>query len=192
MSSAPNDFGRDHGLIHEVVVTGSKAGWDREDWAKLTHDVDFMRQIREVRLGRASIVAAEHVIDCDADPFLPTGWRVKEHQKGGKLTWDPCRVQLYLSQKQRNGEVRGSKVCEELGERPKYNANVLDHLLAHPHLIPAFWANRYVCFWGTEYRDQDHVGCVRCLCWSGGRPIWRGLPIDYAWNGSIYAALHVG
>ncbi len=54
MSSA-SDFGRDHGFIHEAVITGRKAGWGADDWAKLAHDESLMREVRKVLLGTASI-----------------------------------------------------------------------------------------------------------------------------------------
>ena len=30
----------------------------------------------------------EHLINCDADPYLRAGWKVEEHQKGGQFVWD--------------------------------------------------------------------------------------------------------
>ena len=34
-------------------------------------------------------MTTEHIINCDADPYLPDGWKgVEEHQKGGSLIWD--------------------------------------------------------------------------------------------------------
>lgn len=38
-----NDFGKDLGLMHELVVMGRKAGFNRGDWAKLAHNEAFMR-----------------------------------------------------------------------------------------------------------------------------------------------------
>ena len=54
MSSA-SDFGKDHGLIHEAVVTGREVGWGRDEWAKLAHNRDLMRDFRKVLLGTAAI-----------------------------------------------------------------------------------------------------------------------------------------
>ena len=54
MSSA-SEFGKDHGLIHEAVVTGRKAGWGADEWAKLAHNEGLMLDIRGVLLGTASI-----------------------------------------------------------------------------------------------------------------------------------------
>ena len=29
----------------------------------------------------------KHAIDCDADPFIPEGWKVESHSKQGKIEW---------------------------------------------------------------------------------------------------------
>ena len=43
------EFGKDFGLIHEVVVTGRKAGATKEFWAKLAHDENlFCLVIKQV------------------------------------------------------------------------------------------------------------------------------------------------
>jgi hypothetical protein len=39
------EFGKDIGLIHEVVVTGRKVGATKEFWAKLAHDEDLFRSV---------------------------------------------------------------------------------------------------------------------------------------------------
>jgi hypothetical protein len=73
MSSASNenDFGRDHGLLHEAVVTGRKAGWGADEWAKLAHDVERMRQVREVLHGRAAITMVENAVATAVPATLP-------------------------------------------------------------------------------------------------------------------------
>jgi len=43
------DFGKDHGLIHEAVVTGRKVGAGNGFWSGLAHDEDFFREV--VHLG---------------------------------------------------------------------------------------------------------------------------------------------
>lgn len=38
MARPSDEFGKDHGLLHEVVVTGRKVGAGAEFWAKIAHD----------------------------------------------------------------------------------------------------------------------------------------------------------
>jgi len=135
------------------------------------------------------IVSIKHIIDCDANPFLPQGWRVKEHRKGGQLEWDPTKVALYLSEIQKNEPfIVGNKLRKELKGKPVLNACVLDYLLAHPELIPEEWRGN-VYFWGTIYRHENGVLCVRDLCWVGERWCWHcGWLVD-GWSVSRPAAL---
>jgi hypothetical protein len=128
-------------------------------------------------------LCAPHVVDCDADPFVPSSWSVEEHQKSGSFKWDASQVELWLASEQKNGKVlEGHKLRKELANKPVMNANVLDYLLAHPYLIPEGWKGKAVFFWGTVYRNSDSDLCVRFLCWSGGE--WRrdGLWLDGEWR----------
>jgi hypothetical protein len=117
----------------------------------------------------------EHLIDLDADPFIPGGWSVPEgcHQKGGKFKWGSAKVKLYLSPNQKGGQfIEGNKLREELKSQPVYNANLLDYLLKNPYLIPEEWKSQCVSFWGTIYRHSDGRLYVRCVGWGGGGWYW--------------------
>jgi hypothetical protein len=103
-------------------------------------------------------------------PFVPNGWTVEEHRKGGLWKWNP-RISLYLSKKQKKGSIGGHDLRKELSGQPVLNANVLDYLFAHPELIPEEWKGKLVFFWGTIYRNSDGYLYVRCLGWDGSR--WR-------------------
>jgi hypothetical protein len=107
------------------------------------------------------------LIDCDAAPFIPDGWSVEEHKKGGFLKFDPTKISLCLSKKQKKGSIEGNDLRKELINQPTLNANVLDYLLAHPELIPEEWKGKYIFFWGTIYRDSGGRLTVRCLYWGG-------------------------
>lgn len=133
--------------------------------------------LRAVLNGTAQIVVTKHVIDCDADPFVPENWKVEEHQKGGKFEWDPSQIELYLDKGQLGGNsIVGNKLRQKMSSKKIMNACVLDFLLAHPELIPEEWKSRAVFFWGTIYRESDGNLYVRYLCWDGG-----GWSCYYGW-----------
>ena len=133
---------------------------------------DLLQLVRQALCGTVGIGLVQHVVDCDAKPFLPQGWKVEEHKKGGQLTLDMSKILLHLSSNQMNGKyIEGNKLCKELASEQVLNANVLDYLLAHPELIPEDWKGKYVFFWGTTYRNSHGNLCVRCLYWRGGA--WR-------------------
>jgi hypothetical protein len=59
-------------------------------------------------LGKMIFLPANHnpsnlVIDCDAAPFIPEGWTVDKHEKGGQVQWEPSKVSLWLASGQQNG-----------------------------------------------------------------------------------------
>jgi hypothetical protein len=96
------------------------------------------------------VPTTQDVIDLDADPVVPNCRNVEEHQG----SW-----------------IEGTKLREELRAYNPSNANLLDYLLKHPHLIPEEWSSKYVFFWGTLYRNSVGNLYVRCLCW--GRNRWE-------------------
>ena len=147
-----------------------------------TDDVTKMRQykelakIKQILLGHAEIKMIEHLIDCDANPFVPNGLEVSDHKRCGQFKWNPDNILLYLSKHQKKGSVEGNKLRKELANKDVLNANVLDYLLAHPELIPEEWKGKLIFFWGTIYRDSDGRLYVRYLRWGGSR--WNS---GYGW-----------
>lgn len=177
-----SDLTLDVGLAAKLKVAFARNGWT-EQLIDAACEGDKLGQFRQVLLGHAAITVVEHVIDCDADPVKPwskDGWTVDEHQKGGKWKFDPKRVELYLSSGQKESKyIGGDKLRKELAQKPVFNANVLDYLLANPHLIPEEWKGKYIFFWGTIYRSPDGDLYARCLCWDDGTWYW-----SYDWLGS--------
>jgi len=140
--------------------------------------------------GSANIIEEKHIIDCDADPFIPDGWTVVEHKKAGKLEWHLKKVALYLSERQKNcGRIQGHALRQEIEGQPVMNACVLDFLLAHKELIPDEWEANNVLFWGTIYRDPNGYLYVRGLAWCGGRWDWGCCCPDDDFRASLPAAV---
>ena len=124
------------------------------------------------------------IIDCNAKPFVPEGWKVVKHIKGGKFEWDPSKILLYLSDGQKNGQrIEGNKLRKELESKPVLNTCVLDWLLARPEFIPEEWKGEYIFFWGTIYRDAGGHLVVRYLHWDGSGWSWGYCWLDVGWGG---------
>ena len=151
---------------------------------------DTLGKILALLRGKAEVLVRKHIIDCNAHPFVPDGWTVKEHKKSGQLEWDPTKVELYLDEGQQNGNrIKGNELRKMLKSKPVLNANVLDYLLAHPNLIPEEWKGRTVFFWGTIYRDSDGYQYVRYLYWDHDWWSWSDYWLDRGWNGLDPAAV---
>ncbi|MDP3725924.1 MAG: hypothetical protein Q8R36_01870 [bacterium] len=186
------------GLVHELEMAMDRAGGYNAALVKRMCEGDRLTHIREYLLGQAVITAPEHLINCDADPFVPNGWSVEEHQKGGQFEWnrDVQKDALWLSNSQKNGNrIEGNKLRKELRGKSVLNANVLDYLLKNPHLIPEGWKKdensntRYTFFWGTIYRASDGGLYVRCLHWRGGGWRWRCRWLGRVWHAGRPAAV---
>ncbi|HRH26412.1 MAG TPA: hypothetical protein PLF31_03010 [Candidatus Paceibacterota bacterium] len=188
-----SDLTLDVGQACEVKEAFRRGKWSNADVKRFSQsDPDRMRLFREVMLGRAviNINVMRHVIDCDTNPYLPNGWTVKEHRKGGQMEWDSLKVALHLSPNQMgNKRVKGNKLRKELANIPVMNANVLDYLLAHTELISEEWKGKVVFFWGTIYRDSGGNLCVRYLCWRHDRWDWCDHWLGNDWRSGHPAAV---
>ena len=138
------------------------AGFTVDDVTKL-RSFPELAALKRVLNGSSKIVVVKHIINCDAAPFVPEGWKVESHKNLGQLEWDPTKIRLWLSNGQQDGSVEGNNLHKELASEPVLNANVLDYLLAHPKLIPEEWKGKAVFFWGTIYRRSD--GSLPRLVW---------------------------
>ncbi len=132
----------------------------------------------------------EHVIDLDAEPFIPERWSIDPEDQiasraRGMWRFDPNSINLYLAEPQlARRYIQGHNLKDILHENhyPVLPANVLDYLLDHQDLIPEYWKlsergeKRYILFWGTIYFRLYGGLAVRCLFYD--RSEWRS---DYEW-----------
>jgi hypothetical protein len=142
---------------------------------------------------------APNIIDCDANPFVPFAWRVYSHNRGGRIEYDSTKVKLRdLCGNTNGGKDLLARVAEELAANESaVNANVLDHLLAYPELIPDEWRNmEQVAFMGTVYLKWGFRLCVRSLyCRRNNLWAWRTILLTeflfYFWPYNSPAAILV-
>ena len=180
-------------LAAEVDHAMERNGWTA-GLAKKASEGTVLAGFRDVLEGRAQIKPIEHLIDCDADPFVPEkGWFVDEHKRDGVIQWNPKKVKLYLSFRQYLGfEIWGEDLRVVLASQSVMNANVLDYLLREEkqHLIPKEWGH-CIFFWGTIYRSLSSGRCVRYLYKHDGRWGSSGFPLCSRLDGYNPAAVFV-
>lgn len=168
----------DVGQANEFKLACRRAGYTNADIKKLCEG-DTLAQFLPVLKGHANIVKVKHIIDLDADPFVPNNWKVEEHTMGDKFELDFTKIVLYLDEEQQSGGVIvGNKLLKKLKGKSALNANVLDHLLANPSFIPEEWKGKFIFFWGTIYRYSDGYLCVRFLSWRDVRWVWSYVWLD--------------
>jgi len=131
--------------------------------------------------------AGKHLIDLSADPVIPRGWTVEEHRRPvGKentyFVWDASKVKLHLDPSQKDGKtIEGNTLRTNLADQPVLNTNVLDYLIANPHLIPEDWKGKAIFFWGTIYRGSSGKLYVRFLYWNDGMWNWLNYWLGDDW-----------
>jgi hypothetical protein len=176
------------GSMNQLGDALEKNDFTADDLTKLKQ-FSNLKGIKDIIYGRAEIKYPEHLIDCDAAPFIPDGWSVEEHRKGGLYKFNGSKIPLYLSMKQKKGTISGHKLRKELVSQYTLNANILDYLLAHLDLIPEDWKDKYIFFWGTIYRNFDGYLFVRCLRWYGSKWDWHCDWLDSGFGSDSPAAL---
>lgn len=130
-------------------------GWTSEDVKNLSGGT-ILAQLLPIIKGEAEFRC---IVNLDVDPYVPEGWIISEHQKGGQVIW-PQRVDLYSSSRQScqcaggDSGDSGRNIHEAIQKRKPFNAVLLDFLLKYPILIPADWKDKIVLFWGTIYADE--------------------------------------
>ncbi len=161
-SEAVTGLGLGLGMLTLADQVRKEMGVSDELFHRLTTE-DGRQDWKKLFTGMQEDDGKKHVIDCDANPFVPEGWEVIEHRKGGEFQWDPTKVELYLCDEQKSEWIKGNELRKKLEGKPVLNACVLDYLHAHPELIPNEWKGKYIFFWGTIYRFQDGRLSVRSL-----------------------------
>ncbi|OGZ19467.1 MAG: hypothetical protein A2626_02170 [Candidatus Nealsonbacteria bacterium RIFCSPHIGHO2_01_FULL_38_55] len=166
------------GLMNQLGDALEAAKYTPDEVTKL-RVYSNLNDFKGVLTGCSKIVVVQYIIDCDADPFVPSGFTLMSHRKGGQIVWDPTKFQLYLSERQRSGKIiAGKGLGRELADVSGIlNANVLDYFLAHQEIIPPECEGVVTYFWGTKFLSGGS-SYVRCLYRGGGR--WSS---DYAWLG---------
>lgn len=147
------------------------------------------------------------MVNLDAPPKLPFEGAIVEANTGGgwvevknrkdKLYQDGCEIGLYLSERQKDGQViKGHELRKKVSGKPVLHPNVLDALFEHQHLIPENWKKdengkiRFIFFWAVIFRDSDDGRLyVRFFYFRDGQ--WRRYFrwLDRGWRDDSPAAL---
>ena len=141
------------GMSHEleIAIRRNSPNTTKADIQKLCSGKTWAEILPFLR-GNAEIKIVRHIIDLDASPFVPEGCKVEEHRKGGQFEWNSSAVKLFPCGIQQGDKgITGHDSRKELADKPVFNANLLDYLLAHPDLIPKEWKEKVIYFWGTIY-----------------------------------------
>ena len=154
-----------------------KGGWNTEEvWGlcRVCEDdrTELLKLFREVLYERAEIKRDKSRVKLDARPFVPDGYLLASHKTYPRtLIWNPRAIGFYYP----DTKIGDLELASSVGANvTPLNANVLDFLLAYPHLVPGEWKScGPLFFWGTIYCDayamRPHV---RKLSWDVNNNKW--------------------
>jgi hypothetical protein len=186
----PSDFAGT--LLAQFATACAKEGVEPSHLDALCARKDLLQAIPKLLRGEAELNLVRHMIDCEAYPFTPDGWKVEEHKKDKKMVWSQTSVKLHFANSQKDGNIiKGDELRKELKDESVLNANVLDYLLKNPQLIPEEWKDKAVFFWGTIYRNSDGDLCVRYLYWGDRSWNWNYGWLVNIWNSNLPALVSV-
>ncbi len=167
----------DVGQANELKFAFRRSGWKNSD-IKALCEGNTLKGMLDVLRGNARIELNSRVV-IDLDQPLLTGinhggcnWKISKFKKNGQFELDFEKLGLYRIPAQVRGKsMQGYDLYNLLQDEPIVNANLLDFLLRHPHLIPDEWVSKWVYFWGTvyyiKYKDNEGIEktdyVVRCL-----------------------------
>lgn len=120
------------------------------------------------------------ILPGDKDPIAIKDLTVETNIKHGLITFDPSKLELYLSPKQITGFIKGCDLLKELKSlkgKVLLNDGDLEVFLKPENwkYIPGDWRGKLVYFWGTIYHHGADL-YVRYLHWDG-----RSWYSDYSW-----------
>lgn len=147
-----SEFGRDHGVLHEAVVTGRKVGAGRGFWNSLAENKKLFGKFVGVTEGlyhepepiKLSLLPMKSGMDL---PLLGTSWTQAE-EWGSKATdlTELSLVDIVLESAEQliPPNHRFDSQQERIGHMQKHGHRLLDAraflaLLRHPELIPIGW-----------------------------------------------------
>ncbi|MEI6836110.1 MAG: hypothetical protein WCK59_04730 [Candidatus Falkowbacteria bacterium] len=123
--------------------------------------------------GTHQIKEIEHEVNCDESPMVIQYWKVVNHKKRGLFKFKLSKLSLFKFKKLSGENEVQYGLRKESMNTLFLNANVLDYLLAHPHLIPNEWVTeKKIVFRGTAYYNHDEGICFRALSWDSLKGSW--------------------
>jgi len=137
-----------------------------------------------------SELAVKRIFLCfDAEPKCFASWSTLEHRQNNLSDFIPDQIDLYQSEKQKNGGVSGLDLRSELTLEKVLNGNVLDYLFEQPQLIPEVLYFKKVFFFGTIYQDFRSEFFARYLIACSQQCFWGYSNLREKMGGDDYVAV---
>lgn len=137
----------------------------------------------ELPIQLTTMKKTKHIIDTDILPTLPDWATIVENKTYGKIQWNLKDMELYLSEKQKDGYISGGDLRKEVSDKYPVNLAILQYLVDNPSLVPKGLEGKYVYGFGTIVEDRDGRLICPCLLVYDGRVVLGWDWLGYDWRG---------
>jgi len=155
-------FGEDHGLLHEAVVTGRKVGAGKDFWAALAHNEQLFARVVALVVEALRVV---FTLIAKIDRNMK-GWECIEPVENKEGEFEPTICEFLREGK---NSIDGEGVVKSAKEQGILTGlRHAEAMLRNQEKIPVEWRKYYLVFpevWQNPGGDR----CVFCLSWGGGR-----------------------
>jgi len=172
-----NDFGKDHGLIHEAVVTGRKVGAGQDFWAALAHSEElFQKVVAFVATVPTPIFRLVAGFDRD---MTKEKWELLSDTEAKEGEFKPELVEFF-----KDGEdyVVGDEIVKRTEQESCGGQRAAESMLRDQDKIPEVWRKYVLVFPRTVWRLHYGRRSVPYLGWDGKRWFlyfyWLGHDFD--------------
>jgi len=156
-----SEFGTDHALIHEAVVTGRKVGAGKEFWAALAHNKELFDRVVTLVMSTVRVVFP---IVANIDRAMH-GWGCFEPVEVSEGDFEPF-LQEFL-QKEDNDSLGGEETVKRAKELGVFTGlRHAEAMLRNQERIPVEWRKYHLVF-PEVWEGPDGAYYVFCLFWGG-------------------------
>ena len=155
-------FGEDHGLLHEAVVTGRKVGAGKDFWSALAHNEQlFARVVAFVVEALRVVFTLVAKIDRDM-----TGWTCVEPVNAEEEEFKPT---LHEFLREGEGSINGEEMIRRAKEQGVLTGlRHAEAILRNQEKIPVEWRKHYLVF-PEVWQGPGGGRNVFYLYWGGRR-----------------------
>lgn len=156
-----SDFGKDHGLIHEAVVTGRKVGAGQDFWAALAHSEEIFRKV--VTCVAAMLTPIFRlVVGFDRD-MTKEKWELFSDTEAKEGEFKPELVDFFRDED--GDHINGDDVVTRTQSEVCGGQRAAEAMLRDQDKIPEAWRKYVLVFPRTVWRFRYGDRIVAYLRW---------------------------
>ena len=160
-----SDFGKDHGLIHEAVVTGRKVGAGQDFWSALAHSEELFHEV--VAFVMAMLTPVFRLVAGFDRDMTKENWELLSDTEVKEGEFTPEMVDFF---RDKDGDyITGKEMVRRTDQENCGGQRAAEAMLRNQDKIPQELRKYVLVFPKTVWQCPDGFRCVACLDWLGER-----------------------